>query len=122
METIERVQYFLKQYDFIDDKRYTSMYVKDKIKSEGRNKIKYKLMQKGVEEETIVKTISDINSEDEYQGALLLCEKKLRILVKREQDLPILKQKLFRFMASKGYDFDLINEIIRKVVNVEYEV
>lgn len=120
-ETISRVQDFLKEYNFIDDRRYTSMYVKDKIKNEGRNKIKYKLMQKGVAEETIAKTINNVNEEDEYEGALALCEKKYRILIKRETDSRLIKQKIFRFMASKGYDFDLINRIIRKVVNEEYE-
>lgn len=120
-ETISRVQDFLKEYNFIDDRRYTSMYVKDKIKNEGRNKIKYKLMQKGVAEETIAKTINNVNEEDEYEGALTLCEKKYRILIKRETDSRLIKQKIFRFMASKGYDFDLINRIIRKVVNEEYE-
>lgn len=120
-KTISRVQDFLKEYNFIDDRRYTSMYVKDKIKNEGRNKIKYKLMQKGVAEETIAKTINNVNEEDEYEGALALCEKKYRILIKRETDSRLIKQKIFRFMASKGYDFDLINRIIRKVVNEEYE-
>ncbi|GKX66061.1 recombination regulator RecX [Inconstantimicrobium mannanitabidum] len=120
-ETISRVQDFLKEYNFIDDRRYTSMYVKDKIKNEGRNKIKYKLMQKGVAEETIAKTINNVNEEDEYEGALALCEKKYRILIKRETDSRLIKQKIFRFLASKGYDFDLINRIIRKVVNEEYE-
>ena len=35
---------------------------------------------------------------------------------KREDDKYKLSQKLFRFLATKGYDFECCSEIVKKVV------
>lgn len=49
-ETIYKVLKFMKNYDFIDDEKYTEYYIKDKKKQWGKNKIKYMLAQKGISE------------------------------------------------------------------------
>ncbi len=107
---------FLEEYEFIDDKKYANLYIKDKIKNQGRNKIKYSLIKKGLSEDVIEKNLEEIDKDYEEEQALTLAIKKYEILRKREEDDYKLSQKLFRFLAAKGYDFQCCSEVIKKVV------
>ena len=53
IKTIDRVMEFLKQYDFVDDKRFVELFIKEKIKSSGKNKIKFTLLKKCLPKELI---------------------------------------------------------------------
>lgn len=107
---------FLQEYNFVDDNRYASLYVKDKMKNQGRNKIKYSLIKKGLNQDVIEESLNFIDEDYEKEQALLLAKKRYEILKKRENDDYKLSQKLFRFLASKGYDFQCCNEVVKKVV------
>ena len=45
--------------------------------------------------------------------------KKYNVLCKRESDDYKLSQKLFRFLMGKGYDYDLIKDVVKSVVKSE---
>ena len=96
------------------------MYIKDRLRSQGRNKIKYALIRKGVSEDILLDKLSNIDTEDENDTAFKLAEKKYNILKKKESDKYKLSQKLFRFLLSKGYDYDCCNSIVRRLTNNEY--
>ena len=113
---IKRTFEFLKEYNLLDDKRYTDMYVKDKMKNQGRNKIKYSLIRKGVSEELIEEKISSIDVDDEKEIAFAMAKKKYDVLCKREQDKYKLSQKLFRFLIGKGYSFECSNAVVKKII------
>lgn len=117
-KAIERAIDFLNEYKLQDDSNYTKMYVNDKKKSVGSKKLKYDLLRKGIDEETIANELSQIDDEDEYKGALELCMKKYRVLSKRENDEYKLSQKLYRFLLSKGYSYDLISKVVKEVTTV----
>ena len=72
---------FLKQYKFIDDEKFTETYIKDKLKSQGKNRIKYSLLNKGIDEELIKEKLSYIDNDDEENVALKLAQKKYKILI-----------------------------------------
>lgn len=113
---IKRTFEFLKEYNLLDDKRYTDMYVKDKMKNQGRNKIKYSLIRKGVSDELIEEKISSIDVDDEKEIAFSMAKKKYDVLCKREQDKYKLSQKLFRFLIGKGYSFECSNAVVKKII------
>lgn len=115
--TIERTLDFLKEYNFLNDENYARSYVKDKIKVEGKRKIKFTLIRKGVDDNLIEDELSKVLSEDLKEVALNLALKKYNTLKKRENDKYKLSQKLYRFLMSKGYDFDLISEVVKEVMN-----
>ncbi len=115
-DIINKTLEFLEEYNFINDNKYVNLYVKDKIKNQGRNKIKYSLIKKGVSQEIIEETLEDVDKDYEKEQAILLASKRYEILKKRENDEYKLSQKLFRFLASKGYDFECCSEVIKKVV------
>lgn len=112
---------FLKEYSLIDDEKYAKTYVKDRMKREGKNKIKYSLKRKGINEEQILEAISNIDSDEEEEIARKLAIKKYNVLTKRESDKLKLKQKMTRFLVSKGYNYELANRVINSIINEDIE-
>ena len=112
---IDRVIEFLKEYKFIDDEYYAKAFVTQNIRIEGKGNIKYKLIKKGISEDMINSTLSEISSEDEEAVALKLAEKKLKVLCKNEGNINKIKSKLNTFLISKGYNFDTIKSVVNKL-------
>ncbi|MGL4990749.1 MAG: recombination regulator RecX [Sarcina sp.] len=117
---IVEVLKFLKEYSFIDDEKYANMYIRDKMKIEGLNKIKYSLLRKGISDEIIKRAISENSDENiEFEVAFRIGMQRYKILSKRETDEYKISQKLYRFLVSKGYGFDLVSSVMRKITNEE---
>lgn len=112
-ETIARTMEFLKEYKFINDEAYINMYIKDKIKGQGKNKIKYDLMRKGIKDTEVYEAISNIDEDEELEIAKALALKKYNIIKKSESDKYKISQKLYRFLISKGYNYDLAQKAIK---------
>lgn len=118
-DEIEKSINFLKEYNFISDNNYTRMYVKDKSKIQGKKKIKYDLMKKGINENIIEEEISNIDRDEERETAYNLAEKKYKTIAKREGDKFKLSQKLYRYLLSKGYDYDTVSYAVKKVTSID---
>lgn len=116
-ESIDRTIEFLREYNLINDEMFVKMYIKDKYKTQGKNKIKYNLKRKGISDELINIELASINDEESKIGAVLLVEKKYRELSRRESDKYKITQKLNRFLISKGYNYDLAKTVIREVID-----
>lgn len=119
-DTIRKAIDFLKEYNLLNDEKYAEMYIKDRLRTQGRNKIKYALIRKGISEEILLDKLSNVDEEDENDTAFKLAEKKYNILKKKESDKYKLSQKLFRFLLSKGYDYNCCNSVVRRLTNNEY--
>jgi regulatory protein len=115
VKTINRVLEFLKQYDFIDDKRYVELFIKEKIRSSGKNKIKFSLLKKGLPEELIKDELNKITNQQQLEIALNLAEKKIRTLSKSEKELRKLYKKTADYLVRNGYDFGIVNEVLGKI-------
>ena len=115
-ESIEKTMEFLKEYNFLSDNNYTKMYVKDKSKFQGKNKIKFDLYRKGIDEEIIQEELSSIDEEDEREVAYNLVLKKYNVIAKRESDKYKLSQKLYRYIVSNGYSYDIASYAIKKAL------
>ncbi|MGL5821355.1 MAG: recombination regulator RecX [Sarcina sp.] len=113
---------FLKEYKYLDDERYANMYIRDRVKFQGQNKIKYDLKAKGIADDTIKRAFSEnIDRDNEKDVAINLAKKKYDVLKKRESDKYKLSQKLYRFLITKGYNYDIVSEVVRIVTNEELE-
>jgi len=110
---------FLKEYDFINDIKYTKAYIKDKLNSTGSNKIKYTLIQKGISKELIEEELSNLNEDNEKKVAIELAKKKFIIIRKRETDNYKISGKLYRYLLSKGYGYDVVNEVVKEVMSLD---
>ena len=98
----------LKENSFLDDKRFVEAYVQGKvrIKKWGRQKIKAALFQKRIDAKLIQEGVYAFISDEEYQHVLeYLIERKNREL-SSEKNAQIKKQKLMRFLLSRGFQYD----------------
>lgn len=118
---IDKTLEFLREYNFINDEYYAKAYINDKLASRGRQKIKYDLIKKGIDRNLIDERLSCIDSTDEKNKAFDIAKKKYNSLKKRESDTYKLSGKLYRFLMSKGYDYEIVKDVVKKVMNVDEE-
>lgn len=117
--SINKTLNFLKEYNFLNDLNYVKMYVKDKTRLQGKNKIKYDLIKKGINDTLIEEEISNINEDEEKDIAYNMALKKYNILLKRENDKYKLSQKLYRFLLSKGYNYDIVSQAVKRIIEAD---
>lgn len=99
--------------NFLDDERFAKAYAvgKLRIKHWGVNKIKQGLQLKRIDREVITEAIQNMYNEENYAGILQdLANRKWQELHK-EKDPWMRKQKLFRFLASRGFNYDEFSEL-----------
>ncbi len=105
---------------FLDEERFASAYVSGKfrIKRWGRIKIKSHLAQKHISTYSIQKALKEINLDDYWEALVHLAERKFMDL-SREKDHWQKRAKLTRFLQSKGYEGDLIQDAVNHVFTTE---
>ena len=120
LEEVNETLKLLEEYNFINDESYTKTFINDRTKTQGKQKIKYALKNKGVSDEIIEEELSKLDMEKEKENANILALKKYSILIKRESDKYKLKEKIIRFLISRGYDYevakDAVNETLKSVM------
>ena len=107
---------FLVKHKFVDDHRYTEAYVKDKLRFNkwGKLKITYMLRTQGIDASIIHQMLSVVDSDECEQILLNELSKKYKTI--RSSNTFEVKGKLFRFATSRGFEPDMINKIIQKVL------
>ncbi len=118
-DTQEIIEYLIKE-KYIDDHRYALHFASDKFRFNkwGKYKIANALKQKQIPELFISKALSNL-SENNYRSLLLEeLTKKLHSLPK--SSTYELKGKLYRFAASRGYENDLIMELLNELLKEGY--
>ena len=108
-DTIEKTIDFLNEYGILNDEIYVKSYVADKhnISRWAKNKIRYSLKSKKINEDLINIYLDQISDEDEYENAYNFAVKKTRNDFSMEN-----KQKVYRYLSDKGFDFDIINKVV----------
>ena len=100
---------------FIDELRYAKAFASDKFKFNnwGKNKIFYHLKAKRIPENFINEALLEIDDQEYKNIAKKLLLKKLKTL---KPDTPNLKQKLYSFLANKGFEPEIFHEIIDEIL------
>lgn len=108
----------LSEYKYINDDEYVRKYVNDSInlKSKGMHRIKAELKAKGISSEILQKLY--IDEDKVFEQAEKAAIKKLKII----KDPKKAREKLFRFLVTKGYEFDIVNRVIDKILNTSNEM
>ena len=100
------------QQNFLNEERYAIAYVNGKvnIKKWGRNKISHELRKKNISEYLIKKSIDMIDEEKYLLNLQVLIAKKQAVIKgKTEYERNV---KLRRYLYSKGYEIELIQNYI----------
>ena len=100
---------------FIDEKRYASFYTNDKFKFNnwGKIKIRYSLKQKYIAEALINDALEKIDFEIYKEALRSILENKSRSIKSSNQFDK--KAKLVRFAQGRGFEYELILEVIDKL-------
>jgi regulatory protein len=117
---ILRVLDFLKDIKLIDDEAWSKSFVNDKLvrKPVSSKQLAYGLAQMGVSKEVIEETISDLNAnESDESRAMQAAEKRWPRILKTENDPRKQKQKLYTFLDGRGFSFETINEVYKKITS-----
>lgn len=116
LEEINETLKFLERYNFINDESYTKAFIKNKTKTQGKQKIKYALKNKGVSEEIIEEELSNLDMKKEKENANILALKKYNILIKRENHKYKIKEKIIRFLISRGYNYEVAKDAVKEML------
>ncbi len=105
------IDYLIKE-KFLDDARYATFYVRDKFRFNGWGKIKLRMMlrQKGIPLAIIEEALNQIDPDLYKQTCTRLISEKSAFL--KESNQFKRKGKLFRFAAQRGFETDLIHQIL----------
>ncbi len=114
--TILKTIKFLKEYKFLDDDKFTELYIKEKIYSQGKNKIRYSLIKKGISEDIIGKKLDLIDEAQEEKTAFDIAQKKYAVIIKSENNLRKVYEKLGNYLARSGYSFEMARTVSDKVI------
>lgn len=114
-KVINRIMSLLEEYNLIDDKVYVKAYIKDNLSKQGKMKLLYNLKSKGIKEDIIISELQNISDNSLEEAAFLVAEKKYLLLKKRETDTFKIKQKLSSFLLSRGYEYEIIKRVTRRL-------
>ncbi len=92
----------LRSKKLVNDYDLALRFAEDKLKKEGKNKVKYRLIQKGVHKDVISRVLDDIYV-DEYQVCLELLSKKMESLEIQGGFDKKQEAKLVNFLKNKGF-------------------
>lgn len=111
---VEELLSKLIEEDYLNEERFAVQFAggRFRMKQWGRVKIKYELKQKQVSEYVIRKALKTID-EDDYQSTLFKLYEQKQQQLSSEKNIFIKKRKLQDYLLQKGYELQLINELIR---------
>jgi len=107
-EVVDEAISYVKNYHYIDDRRYTLSFIAAKSYSDSKNTIRRKLIERGVRKDIIDSCIEEYYVEDELNVGV---EKELikRLINKKCKDISSLeyseKQKIIASIMRKGFSY-----------------
>lgn len=118
---ITKVIQWLESLNYVDDNKFMEMWIKERaLKNYGRIRIEQELSQKGFERAEIREKISKIYpDEEEFKRAFEIGKKKLKSF--QGLNGASRKRKLWRFLLSRGFSYDLSEEVCRDLISIDNE-
>ena len=102
----------LEKSGFLNDEQYTKSFIMDKINlsNDGPNKIKYLLINEGIDEDLINKYIDELDKEEIQKKLNRLIDKKISTIKNCSGN--VLKYKITSYFINLGYDKYMIEDIL----------
>lgn len=118
---IENVIKKLREQRYIDDERYSEMFISSKINTskDGKRKIKEALYNKGINKEIIDEKLSSVSEEEEIERAFLLAKKKLASM--KEEDTRKKTLKLSNYLINKGFEYSTVKKVVSSLLKGDFD-
>jgi regulatory protein len=117
-EFIDMIIDELKEAKLIDDAAYAQAFIHDRLltKSVSKGKLALELQSKGIDRMTANEALQGISSDDEeIDRALDAAKKKLPGLERKESDHRRRSQKLYAFLAGRGFTGTTIKKTLERL-------
>jgi len=111
----------LKEYGYVDDEAYVAAYISSRAIPNcwGEQKIISMLIKKGIDKSIIKNKLEECLPEEVRESNILeAAEKYVQRLDKYDKKKK--RQKLYQYLASKGYGYDVIKKTCSKILEEEY--
>jgi len=107
-EVVEKMAY----YGYVDDARYAGALVRDcaAVRGKSRRALKYDMQKKGLSPDTIEKAMGQYTDREERENAARIAR---RYLGREDAPKPELERKAAAALARRGYDWELIRDVMR---------
>lgn len=115
---IDSVLTDLKDNGYLNDDDFIREFVAAKSKSKNWSirRIKSELIKRGISSKQIELALKEQPIDSDEENAAGLAKKKYEMLLKRDLDQNTLKQKLFNYLLSKGFDYELVKNVCDKIM------
>lgn len=107
-KAIEEAIAFTKKYHYVDDRSYGERYIESCSRRKSRNCIKYDLLQKGLDRDSVRELLDEAEVDEEGQIRRFLQKKRY---VPSETDVKE-KNKLRMSLARKGFSYETITRVM----------
>ncbi len=118
LEIIEEVTTNLRSLGLIDDEAFGRAFIHDKriTKPVSSRQLSQELRKKGVAKNIIENILGEADEEEgEEDRAFKAAMKKWEQLLRREDDVRKRKQKLIAFLGSRGFEYSIIKDVMKKL-------
>src|SRR5664280_2445273 len=110
---------------YLDDMKFAEMYAEEKLRLKlwGKTKLKSELMKKGISSSIITAVLEDKFPpvDEELDNVSQLVKKKYSQLMNRNMEHQKLVKRLYAFLISRGYSYDVSRQAIEKLFNLSFE-
>ena len=105
----------LQENGFLDDTRFATIFASSKFRLNkwGRVKIRVELKSRNIPENIIRRALGEIAEED-YRKTILELILKKKPEIKTGKNF-IIREKIIKFVAGKGFEFDLITKVLTEL-------
>ena len=123
-EVIEETINNLRENNYLNDMEFANVFSDENIKNKywGKNKVKAELIKRGINGEIISQILLDkFPDGNNLHSAIELAEKKYNSLIFRKPEKKKMKEKLFSYLFSKGYDYETSKEAVESLIKEDEE-
>ncbi|SDX70098.1 regulatory protein [Lutibacter oricola] len=115
-EAKELIILHLMEHNFLNEERFSKAFVRGKfsIKKWGKIKIVNELKFKNISTYNIKSGLKEINENQYLQNLDMLASKKINLV--KESNSYKKRVKVFNYLKSKGYENDIINNCLNKLL------
>ncbi|MFW6226968.1 MAG: regulatory protein RecX [Bacteroidota bacterium] len=112
-EQIPQVIHWLEDEKYLDEKRFATSYVRGKfsVNHWGRMRIIAELRSRNIAESTIREALKSIDTDDYFRTMQRLADAKYHSI--KSDDRQIKKQKTIAYLTSRGFEQDLIWDVVK---------
>lgn len=100
------------RYGYLDDLEYAKNFVESAMRNKGSYRLRQELKLKGVSEENLTSALENLETETEYIRARELAKKHLG---EKDMEDEKVRQRLFRFLVSRGYSYDVVKNVMKEL-------